>query len=92
MISQSGRHIVSELNREIEKVDRRIASLIESDGELTWIFTIVTSIPGIGTQNAVCLMVCTDNFRRFSHDPRKISCYCGLLKACRKREKEAGGT
>nr|WP_231477576.1 hypothetical protein [Prevotella sp. HUN102] len=35
MISQSGRHIVSELNREIEKVDRRIASLIESDGELT---------------------------------------------------------
>lgn len=42
MISQSGRHIVSELNREIGKVDRRIASLIESDGELTRIFTIVT--------------------------------------------------
>ncbi|WP_231477573.1 transposase [Prevotella sp. HUN102] len=24
-------------------------------------------------------MVCTDNFRRFSHDPRKISCYCGTV-------------
>ena len=59
MISQSGRHIVSELNKEIEKIDKRIAELIKSDEELTEVFTIVTSVPGIGTQNAVCLMVYT---------------------------------
>ena len=53
MISQSGRHIVSELNKEIEKIDKRIADLIKSDEELTEVFTIVTSVPGIGTQNAV---------------------------------------
>ena len=57
MISQSGRHIVSELNKEIEKMDKRIDALIKSDGELAEVFTIVTSVPGIGTQNAVCLMV-----------------------------------
>ena len=65
MISQSGRHIVTELNKEIEKIDKRIAELIDSDDELAQVFTIVTSIPGIGTQNAVCLMVYTDNFRRY---------------------------
>ncbi|MCI7432956.1 MAG: IS110 family transposase, partial [Prevotella sp.] len=42
------------------------------------VFTIVTSVPGIGTQNAVCLMVYTDNFRRFNYDSRKISCYYGI--------------
>lgn len=78
MISQSGRHIVSELNKEVEKIDKRIASLIDSDSELTEVFRIVTSVPGIGTQNAVCLMVYTDNFRRFNYDSRKIACYYGI--------------
>ena len=78
MISQSGRHIVSELNKEIEKLDRRIAELIDSDEELTDIYRIVTSIPGVGCQNAVCLMVYTNNFRRFNYDARKIACYYGI--------------
>lgn len=78
MISQSGRHIVTELNKEIEKIDKRIAELIDSDDELARVFNIVTSIPGIGTQNAVCLMVYTDNFRRFNFDSRKIACYYGI--------------
>ena len=78
MISQSGRHIVTELNKEIEKIDKHIAELIDSDEELAQVFTIVTSIPGIGTQNAVCLMVYTDNFRRFNFDSRKIACYYGI--------------
>lgn len=78
MISQSGRHIVSELNKEIEKLDRRIAELIDSDEELTEIYSIVTSLPGVGCQNAVCLMVYTDNFRRFNYDARKIACYYGI--------------
>ena len=75
MISQSGRHIVSELNKEIEKIDKRIAELIDSEEELKEIYHIVTSVPGIGCQNAVCLMVYTDNFRRFNYDARKIACY-----------------
>lgn len=78
MISQSGRHIVTELNKEIEKIDKRISELIDSDDELAQVFNIETSIPGIGTQNAVCLMVYTDNFRRFNFDSRKIACYYGI--------------
>ena len=77
-ISQSGRHIVSELNKEVEKIDKRIAELIKSDEELTEVFTIVTSCAWYRTQNAVCLMVYTDNFRRFNYDSRKIACYYGI--------------
>ena len=77
-ISQSGRHIVSELNKEIAKLDEKIATLIANDEELMEVFTIVTSVPGIGTQNAVCLMAYTNNFRKFNYDSRKIACYYGL--------------
>ena len=69
---------MSELNKEVEKIDKRIAELIKSDEELTEVFTIVTSVPGIGTHNAVCLMVYTDNFRRFNYDSLKIACYYGI--------------
>lgn len=66
------------LNKEIEKLDKRIAELTDSDGELRDIYQIVTSVPGIGCQNAVCPMVYTDYFRRFSHNSRKIVCYYGI--------------
>ena len=49
VIAQSGKHIVSELNKEIAKIDRKIASLIESSDELSEVYRIVTSVPGIGT-------------------------------------------
>lgn len=66
------------LNKEIEKLDNRIAELIDLDGELRDIYQIVTSVPGVRCRNAVCLVVYTDNFHRFNHNPRKIACYYGI--------------
>lgn len=92
MISQSGRHIVSELNKEIEKIDKRIADLIKSDEELTEVFTIVTSVPGIGTQNAVCLMVYTDNADASCTICRQLQSHYGeVLHAPRRTRKEEAG-
>ena len=57
MISQSGRHIVSELNKEVEKINKRIAELIKSDEELTEVLAshncmgmTVYSVMGCGRQ------------------------------------------
>lgn len=77
-ISQSQRHIVTELSKEIDKADERIRRLIDSDKELAAVYDIVTSVPGIGPQNAVCLMVYTDNFNKFNYNARKIACYYGV--------------
>lgn len=77
-ISQYGRHIINELNKQIEKIDKEIATLIAGNEELYEIYNIVTSVPGIGTQNAVCLMIYTNNFRKFSCDARKLACYYGI--------------
>ncbi len=77
-ISQSGLQMIKSLNEQIAEMNKQIAGVIEADDELKGIFEIVTSVPGIGTQNAVCLMVYTDNFRKFGYNPRKIACYYGI--------------
>lgn len=77
-ILQSQKHVVTELSREVDKVDERIRKLIDSDKGLSAVYEIVTTMPGIGTQNAVCLMVYTDNFNKFNFNARKIACYYGV--------------
>ena len=64
MISQSGRHIVSELNKEVEKIDKRIAELIKSDEELTEAFTIVTSVHCLLTSSLLNFQTVTLSFYR----------------------------
>ena len=53
------------MNKAIAKCDQKIKDIIAADDELKEIFDINTSMPGIGIQNATCLMVYTDNFQKF---------------------------
>jgi transposase len=76
-MSLTSKHLVTEVNKAIAKCDQKIREIIASDDELCEVFEIVTSMPGIGPQNASCLMVYTDNFTRFDTS-RKIACYYGI--------------
>ena len=77
-MAQSSKHLISEFNKKIAECDMRIEQIIHEDEELLRNFEIITSVPGVGTQNAVCLMVYTDNFYRFDYNSRKIACYYGV--------------
>lgn len=77
-MAMSSKHLISEFNKKIAECDMRIENIISEDEELRRNFEIITSVPGVGTQNAVCLMVYTDNFSRFDFDSRKIACYYGV--------------
>ena len=66
------------MNKAIAKCDQKIKDIIAADDELKEIFDIITSMPGIGIQNATCLMVYTDNFQKFDMNARKIGCYYGI--------------
>lgn len=78
MISLSSKHVITELNKVIAKCDEQIRETIASDDTLREIYDIITSMPGVGTVNAVCMMVYTNNFKDFGHDARKICCYYGV--------------
>ena len=48
------------------------------DEELKENYAIITSIKGVARQNATCMLVYTNNFKKFGYDPRKIACYYGV--------------
>ena len=77
-MAMSSKHLISEFNKKIAECDMRIEKIISEDEELRGNFEIITSVPGVGMQNAVCLMVYTDNFNRFDYNSRKIACYYGV--------------
>ena len=77
-MSFTSKHLLTEVNKAIAKCDQKIKEIIVSDDELREVFDIVTSMPGIGVQNATCLMVYTDNFQKFDFNSRKIGCYYGI--------------
>ena len=78
-MAQSSRHLISEFNKKIAECDRRIQKIIAGDEDLRRNFEIITSVPGVGTQNAVCLMVYTDNFGRFDYNSRCLLLWRGSV-------------
>ena len=77
-ISQIGRHMVNECDKQIEKIEKKIKEIIDADEDIKRTYELITTIPGIGTQNAVCLLTFTNNFTRFGYNARKIACYYGI--------------
>lgn len=77
-IKRKSRHLMSEIEKAIKECDQMIDRIIESDAELKENYAIITSVKGVARQNGACLLVFTNNFRRFDLDPRKIACYYGV--------------
>ena len=79
---RSAKRMEKLMNREIKECNERIRALIDSAPELAETYRIVTSIKGIGQQNATALILCTRNFTRFDN-PRQFACYCGIAPFAR---------
>jgi transposase len=58
-------------------VDKQIERLIKEDENLTRLFTVITSVNGVGTQTAVQVIIRTNEFKNIS-DPKKFACYSGV--------------
>ena len=77
-INRKSKHLIAEINKTIAECDKAIDSIIEADEELKENYAIITSIKGVARQNATCMLVYTNNFKKFGYDPRKIACYYGV--------------
>lgn len=77
-INRKSTHLMAEIDKAIKECDAMIDRIIESDDELRENYTIVTSIKGVARQNGACLLIFTNNFKRFGMDARKIACYYGV--------------
>jgi transposase len=68
---------IKALEKDIEKADKAIQELIDSDIDLKRLHKIITSVKGIGTVTATEIIICTNEFKDIK-DPRKFACYAGV--------------
>jgi transposase len=62
----------------LEQVEKMIMSIINADPELKRLFSLVTSVVGIGKVTAVQLLITTNEFKDINN-AKSYACYAGLV-------------
>jgi len=62
---------------DLEKADKAIEDIIESDAELKRLFSLITSVPAIGSITATAILITTNEFKDID-SPKKFACYAGV--------------
>jgi len=76
-LRQVNKAALAGLKKSKAATETRMLELINSDPEMKNIFSLVTSIKGVGTVLATELMVYTHLFQRLD-TPKQLACYCGV--------------
>lgn len=70
-------HSLKAVDEDLARADKAIERLIKADTELHRLFTLITSVSGIGKVTAVQVIVTTNEFKDINN-PRKFACYSGV--------------
>lgn len=70
-------HSLKAIDQDIARADKTIEQLISADDELKRLFSLVTSVSGIGKVTAVQVIVATNEFKDINN-PKKFACYSGV--------------
>jgi transposase len=65
------------IKNELLKTESAINEVIESDTELKRLFSLITSVNGIGSVTATQIIITTNEFKDIK-DPKKFACYSGV--------------
>ncbi len=68
---------VTHLKASLKQIDKSIMVIVKENEQLKKSFALATSVPGIGTQSAVYMLIKTRCFTRFDNW-RKLACYAGI--------------
>ena len=74
---QSSEDVLVVLRKKIKAIDGQIQREIKTSPRLQTNFELLQSIPGVGPQTALFMLVFTGNFSRFT-DPKKLASYSGV--------------
>lgn len=61
----------------LKKVDEAIMKLVNSDAKIHDTYTLICSVPGVGKQTAIYLIIKTRDFTKFDNW-RKLACHAGI--------------
>jgi transposase len=77
LLEKNMRKSVQAIDKDLLKIESEILTLINKDESLRKLYTIITSVVGIGFVTAVNLIIHTNEFTSLN-DARKLACYCGV--------------
>jgi transposase len=76
-VASVNREILKQLKKTLEKIEKKMLEIIASQEKLSQQYKLVTSIPGIGMQTAIYLLIATKGFDAFENW-RQLACYAGI--------------
>lgn len=71
------KHSLAGLKKDIAATEEQIAKVIAEDERLKELFTLITSVPGIGMVTATEVIVSTNEFKDIQ-EAKKYACYSGI--------------
>lgn len=77
MLSRSMNKTIKGLDKDLDAIEKQMKDIIDSDDELRKLYTLVSSVVGVGFVTTVNLIIATSEFKLF-HCHRKFACYAGV--------------
>lgn len=68
---------IRDLKKSLDKIELEIKEIIDENEKLKQQLTLITSIPGVGKQTALYLIIASNQFQNFK-EWRKMACYAGI--------------
>lgn len=70
-------HTLKAIDADLKSVEKAMDTIIADDPELKRLFSLVTSVSGVGKVTAIQLVITTNEFKDI-HDPKQYACYAGV--------------
>ena len=77
MLCKSMSKSIRAIEKDIQGVEQKLKQIIDDDDHLKKLFTLATSVIGVGLVTATNLIIHTNEFKTLT-DVRKLACYCGI--------------
>jgi transposase len=76
-LEKSIKKSMAAIDADLKKIEVKITECLKEDASLHHLFTLITSVVGIGFVTAINLIIHTQGFSIMC-DSRKLACYCGV--------------
>jgi len=77
VVETANKSVIKKLKEVIKSIENEMVKIIESEKKLSRQYELITSIPGIGKQTAIYIIIATKGFESFKNW-RQLACYAGV--------------
>ena len=77
VVESANKSVIKKLKDTIQLIENEMLTIISSEEKLRQQYELITSIPGIGRQTAIYIIIATKGFESFENW-RQLACYAGV--------------